>query len=116
MHCLLLLELDTGTKTISMEFIAAALAIIGLVIVVSALLSGLIDRSGLPQVAVFLGLGLALGPYGLGLINLSLQSTPLHVVAILSLTLVLLADARGRKTKTSTDCRLSNVNEAMESI
>ncbi|HEY7784451.1 MAG TPA: cation:proton antiporter, partial [Pyrinomonadaceae bacterium] len=93
MHCLLLLELDTGTKTISMEFIAAALAIIGLVIIVSALLSGLIDRSGLPQVAVFLGLGLALGPYGLGLINLSLQSTPLHVVAILSLTLVLFTDA-----------------------
>ena len=38
----------------SSEFLIAGLALIGIVIVVSALLSGLIDRSGLPQVAVFL--------------------------------------------------------------
>jgi NhaP-type Na+/H+ or K+/H+ antiporter len=93
MHLLLLLQTDPSANAFSMEFIAAALAIIGLVIIVSALLSGLIDRSGLPQVVVFLALGAGLGPYGLGLINLSLQSTPLHVVAILSLTLVLFTDA-----------------------
>ena len=48
------------------ENFVAALAIIGIVIIVSALLSGLIDRSGFPQVAVFLFIGAALGPWGLG--------------------------------------------------
>ena len=75
------------------ESFASALAIIGAVIIVSALLSGLIDRSRLPQVAVFLALGAALGPYGLGVLNLSLQSPILRIVAILSLALVLFTDA-----------------------
>lgn len=75
------------------ESLVAALAIIGAVIIVSALLSGLIDRSRLPQVAVFLGLGAALGPYGLGVLNLSLQSPVLRIVATLSLALVLFTDA-----------------------
>jgi NhaP-type Na+/H+ or K+/H+ antiporter len=88
-----LLDFGSSTNTFNVQFIAAALAIIGVVIIVSALLSGLIDRSGLPQVAVFLGLGAALGPYGLGLLNLSLQSPVVHVVSILSLTLVLFTDA-----------------------
>jgi hypothetical protein len=54
--------------TFSAESFAATLAIIGVVIIVSALLSGLIERSGLPQVAVFLTLGAALG-----------TAQPLHV-------------------------------------
>lgn len=70
-----------------------ALAIIGIVIVVSALLSGLIDKSGMPQVAVFIGIGAALGPWGLGVFNLTLESPILRVVSILSLTLVLFTDA-----------------------
>lgn len=80
-------------NTFNPESFAASLAIIGVVIIVSALLSGLIERSGLPQVAVFLGLGAALGPTGLGLLNLSLDSPALHVVATLSLALVLFTDA-----------------------
>jgi sodium/hydrogen antiporter len=80
-------------NTFSAESFAAALAIIGVVIIVSALLSGLIDRSGLPQVAVFLALGAALGPFGLGLLNISLDSPSLRVVSILSLALVLFTDA-----------------------
>ena len=36
------------------EKLVAGLALIGIVIIVSALLSGLVDRSGLPQVAVFI--------------------------------------------------------------
>src|ERR1700752_641727 len=71
----------------------AGLAIIGIVIIVSALLSGLIDRSGVPQIAGFLGIGAALGPAGLGLFNLTLDSPILRVVATLSLTLVLFSDA-----------------------
>src|SRR5688572_22565894 len=75
------------------ESFITALAVIGVVIIVSALLSGLIERSGLPQVAVFLALGVALGPVGLGVLNLSLDSPVLRVVAILSLALVLFTDA-----------------------
>jgi NhaP-type Na+/H+ or K+/H+ antiporter len=77
----------------SAESLATALAIIGVVIIISALLSGLVDRSGLPQVAVFLALGAALGPFGLGILNLSLHSSSLRVVAVLSLALVLFTDA-----------------------
>lgn len=69
------------------------MALIGIVIVVSALLSGLIERSGLPQVAVFLAIGAALGPAGLGVINITLESQTLRIVATLSLTLVLFTDA-----------------------
>jgi len=77
----------------SAESFAGALAIIGVVIVISALLSGWIDRSGLPQVAVFLALGAALGPFGLHLLNISLDSATLRAVATLSLALVLFTDA-----------------------
>src|SRR6476620_6234315 len=77
------------------DSLIAGLAIIGIVIVVSALLSGLIDRSGLPQVAVFLAIGAALGPAGLGIFNMTLDSPVLRVVATLSLTLVLFTDAVG---------------------
>ena len=80
-------------NTFSAESFAGALAIIGVVIIVSALLSGLIERSGLPQVAVFLALGAALGPAGLGVLNLSLDSPALRVIATLSLALVLFTDA-----------------------
>lgn len=75
------------------DALVASLAIIGIVIVVSALLSGLIERSGLPQVAVFLAIGAALGPAGLGVVDIGLQSPALKVVATLSLTLVLFTDA-----------------------
>ncbi|MCI0389907.1 MAG: cation:proton antiporter [Acidobacteria bacterium] len=77
----------------SAESFAAALAIIGIVIIVSALLSGLIERSGLPQVAVFLMLGAALGPFGLRVLNIDLDNAALRVVATLSLALVLFTDA-----------------------
>src|SRR6476660_6230444 len=75
------------------ESFAATLTIIGAVIVVSALLSGLVERSGLPQIAVFLALGAAIGPLGLGVLNISLDSAALRVVATLSLALVLFTDA-----------------------
>ena len=81
-----------------MEMFAAAsfpatLALLGIVIMVSALLSGLIERSGMPQVVVFLAIGAALGPAGLGVLDLGLDSPALRVVATLSLTLVLFTDA-----------------------
>jgi sodium/hydrogen antiporter len=75
------------------DSLVTGLAIIGIVIIVSALLSGLVDKSGLPQVAVFILIGAALGPAGLGVFDLTLESPVLRVVATLSLTLVLFTDA-----------------------
>jgi NhaP-type Na+/H+ or K+/H+ antiporter len=75
------------------DSLVTALAIIGIVIVVSALLSGLIDKTGLPHVAVFICIGAALGPAGLGVFDITLDSPVLKVVATLSLTLVLFTDA-----------------------
>jgi NhaP-type Na+/H+ or K+/H+ antiporter len=72
---------------------AATLALLGIVVMVSALLSGLVERSGMPQVAVFLAIGAALGPAGVGALDLGLDSSALRVVATLSLTLVLFTDA-----------------------
>jgi len=83
----------------SAEQLVAGLALIGIVIIVSALLSGVVDRTGLPWVAVFIGIGTALGPFGLGLFNMTLESPVLRVVATLSLTLVLFTDAVTLNTK-----------------
>jgi sodium/hydrogen antiporter len=75
------------------EDLAGALALIGIVIVVASLLSGVIERSGLPQVGIFLILGLMLGPVGLGLVTLTLDSPTLQAIATLALVLVLFSDA-----------------------
>src|SRR5215510_9387357 len=81
------------------EQLVAGLALIGIVIVVSALLSGLVDRSGLPQVAVFIFIGAALGPAGFGVFDMTLTSPVLRAVATLSLTMVLFTDAVTLNTK-----------------
>lgn len=75
------------------ETLTVTLALVGVVITIAALLSGLIERTEFPQVAVFLALGAALGPLGLGFLNIDLNSPVLRVVATLSLTLVLFTDA-----------------------
>src|SRR5918998_3894829 len=75
------------------ESLVHGLALIGIVIMLASLLSGVIDRSGLPQVAIFLILGVVVGPIGLGIVNLRLDSPPLQVIATLALVLVLFSDA-----------------------
>ena len=69
------------------------LALVGVVILIAALLSGLVDRTGIPQVALFLALGAALGPAGMAALDVPLDSTALRVVATLSLALILFTDA-----------------------
>ncbi|HWM94955.1 MAG TPA: cation:proton antiporter [Thermoanaerobaculia bacterium] len=69
------------------------LSLVGAVIIIAALLSGLIERSGVPQVGVLLAVGAVLGPFGLGLIDPKLDSPMLRVVSMLSLALVLFTDA-----------------------
>jgi sodium/hydrogen antiporter len=75
------------------ESLASALALIGIVILVASLLSGAIERSGLPQVGIFLILGALLGPAGLGIVDLTLESPPLQAIGVLALVLVLFSDA-----------------------
>ena len=75
------------------EALVTTLALVGVVIIIAALLSGVIERTGFPQVAVFLLIGAALGPAGLGILDLTLASPILHIVATLSLVLVLFTDA-----------------------
>lgn len=67
--------------------------LIGVVVVIAALLSGVIEKSNFPQVAVFLALGAAIGPFGFGLLDVGLDSPILRMVATLSLALVLFTDA-----------------------
>lgn len=76
-----------------MEHFATTIALIGIVIVVASLLSGAIERSGVPLVAAFLALGALLGPWGLGLVDVGFHSPSLHALSMLGLALVLFSDA-----------------------
>ena len=76
-----------------MEHFVATVALIGIVIIVASLLSGVIERIGIPLVAAFLVLGAAVGPYGFGLADIRLDSPELLVLATLGLALVLFSDA-----------------------
>jgi sodium/hydrogen antiporter len=76
-----------------MEAFATTIALIGIVILIASLLSGVLERSGFPVVAVFLAVGAALGPYGLGLVDIRFESPELHALAVLALALVLFSDA-----------------------
>lgn len=53
----------------------------------------MLERTAVPLVAVFLALGATLGPSGLGVLDVGLESPSLRVLAILGLTLVLFSDA-----------------------
>ena len=76
-----------------MDPFVTIVALIGLVIIVASLLSGAIERTGVPLVAVFLALGAALGPWGLGLVAIGFESPELRSLAVLALVLVLFSDA-----------------------
>jgi NhaP-type Na+/H+ or K+/H+ antiporter/rhodanese-related sulfurtransferase len=75
------------------ELFTVTVALIGVVILVASLLSGALERSGLPVVAVFLALGVIVGPYGLGLADVDFASPSLRALSVLALALVLFSDA-----------------------
>jgi sodium/hydrogen antiporter len=70
-----------------------AVALAASVLVASALISGFVDRTGLPPVAIFLVLGVAIGPFGMGWLDVGADSGLLKIVATLSLVFVLFTDA-----------------------
>lgn len=82
-----------------MESFVTTVALIGIVIVIASLLSGAIERTGLPLVPIFLLLGAALGPSGLGITNVGFHSPALHALAMLGLALLLFSDAVTIDTK-----------------
>ena len=76
-----------------MSDLVLGMALIAVVLMVSALASGLIERAPLSFPMIFLGLGLLLGAGGLGAIDIAPHNPVLETVAIVSLSLVLFLDA-----------------------
>jgi len=68
-------------------------ALVGVVLTVSALTSGLVERAPLSFPILFMGLGFVLGGRGLGLLRVSPHDPLLEAVAIISLAFVLFLDA-----------------------
>jgi NhaP-type Na+/H+ or K+/H+ antiporter len=67
--------------------------VVGTVVLLSALLSGVVERTRLPQVLILLLLGTAIGPHGLEVVELAVESPTIRVVATLALVMVLFTDA-----------------------
>jgi NhaP-type Na+/H+ or K+/H+ antiporter len=70
-----------------------AFALVAVVLTVSALLSGVVERAPLSFPIVFLGLGFVLGEKGLGFLTLGPGNAGLESVAVLTLALVFFLDA-----------------------
>jgi NhaP-type Na+/H+ or K+/H+ antiporter len=85
--------MNTPMNGLAIEPMVALFGIVGVVLLIAALLSGVAERTRLPLVFVFLALGALLGPYGLGMVSLGIQSPAMRVVATLGLVLVLFTDA-----------------------
>jgi NhaP-type Na+/H+ or K+/H+ antiporter len=73
--------------------IVLGFALLAIVLTVSALASGIIERAPLSFPMIFLGLDLLCGERGLGLLPLDVHHPALEIIATLSLALVLFLDA-----------------------
>jgi NhaP-type Na+/H+ or K+/H+ antiporter len=73
--------------------LAGVFALVAVVLTVSALAAGLVERAPLSFPMIFLGLGFLLGPRGLDVMKLEVDSPELEAVATLTLALVLFLDA-----------------------
>jgi NhaP-type Na+/H+ or K+/H+ antiporter len=73
--------------------LALFLGAIGLVVIVSGLVSGLVERGPLSQVLVFVALGVAVGPRGFNVVDLGIDSPMIQSVGTISLVLVFFTDA-----------------------
>jgi sodium/hydrogen antiporter len=80
-------------KARAMPDVLLVFVLVSLVLTMTALASGVVERAPLSFPLLFLGLGVLLGEYGLGLITLGLRDKTLEAVAILSLVFVLFLDA-----------------------
>jgi sodium/hydrogen antiporter len=69
------------------------LGAVGVVILASGLVSGLVERGPFSQVLVFVALGVVVGPWGFDVVDLGIESPAVRVLATISLVLVLFTDA-----------------------
>ena len=76
-----------------MSELVIGMGIIAVVLTVSALASGFVERAPLSFPIIFLGLGFLLGGGGLKVIEIDLHNSLLEIVAAVSLALVLFLDA-----------------------
>jgi NhaP-type Na+/H+ or K+/H+ antiporter len=67
--------------------------LVALVLVLSALASGVVERAPVSFPMIFLGAGVLLGEHGVGLLRVGLHDPALELIATLSLALVLFLDA-----------------------
>ena len=73
--------------------LAAVFAVVAVVLTVSALAAGLVERAPLSFPMIFVGLGFLLGPLGFDAMHLDVHSPQLETIATLTLALVLFLDA-----------------------
>jgi NhaP-type Na+/H+ or K+/H+ antiporter len=83
----------TSVGHLSEDTLALALGAVGLVIIFSALVSGLVDRGPISEVLVFIALGVAIGPWGLGVIDFGVDAPAVVAAGTISLVLVFFTDA-----------------------
>ena len=79
-----------GTVMAGLIFVFGLVAV---VLLVSALASPLVERAPLSFPMIFLGLGVLLGPLGMGVLDLDAHDPMLEAVAVFNLALVLFLDA-----------------------
>ena len=73
--------------------LAIYLGAVGLVVIISGLVSGLVERGPISQVVVFVALGVLVGPWGFDVVNLAVDSPAVETVGTISLVLVFFTDA-----------------------
>ena len=76
-----------------MPDLVLAFGLIAIVLTVTALAAGLVERSPLSFPLMFLGLGFVIGERGFGFVSLGAHDPILEIVATLTLSLVLFLDA-----------------------
>ncbi len=76
-----------------MQSLLIAFAIVGGVLILASLASGIVERTPISFPMIFLGLGLLVGGHGLNLMHISPHDPDLNVVATISLAFVLFLDA-----------------------
>ena len=76
-----------------MTELVVAFMLAAVVLTVSALASGIVERAPLSFPIIFLGLGFLIGERGFGLLTLTPEDPTLEAIAILTLALVLFLDA-----------------------
>lgn len=73
--------------------LAIYLGAVGLVVVISGLVSGVVERGPISQVIVFVALGVVVGSWGFDVVDLSVDSPAVQTVGTITLVLVFFTDA-----------------------